>query len=35
MMWERGWDKEHGGLLNFTDLRGLPVRRDCQSVSKS
>lgn len=24
-MWERGWDPEHGGLLYFTDLRGLPV----------
>jgi N-acylglucosamine 2-epimerase len=25
-MWERGWDTEHGGLLYFTDLRGLPVQ---------
>ncbi len=25
-MWERGWDAEHGGLLYFTDLRGLPVQ---------
>ena len=25
-MWERGWDKEHGGILYFTDLRGLPVQ---------
>ncbi|RYD68984.1 MAG: N-acylglucosamine 2-epimerase, partial [Verrucomicrobiaceae bacterium] len=25
-MWARGWDKEHGGLLYFTDLRGLPVQ---------
>lgn len=24
-MWARGWDLEHGGLLYFTDLRGLPV----------
>ncbi len=24
-MWARGWDPEHGGLLYFTDLRGLPV----------
>ena len=24
-MWQRGWDTEHGGLLYFTDLRGLPV----------
>ena len=25
-MWKRGWDAEHGGLLYFTDLRGLPVQ---------
>ncbi len=25
-MWERGWDHEHGGLLYFTDLKGLPVQ---------
>jgi N-acylglucosamine 2-epimerase len=25
-MWARGWDREHGGLLYFTDLRGLPVQ---------
>lgn len=25
-MWERGWDREHGGVLYFTDLRGLPVQ---------
>lgn len=25
-MWERGWDAEFGGLLYFTDLRGLPVQ---------
>ena len=25
-MWKRGWDPEHGGLLYFTDLRGLPVQ---------
>lgn len=25
-MWTRGWDREHGGLLYFTDLRGLPVQ---------
>ncbi|HTN77119.1 MAG TPA: AGE family epimerase/isomerase [Pirellulaceae bacterium] len=24
-MWERGWDREHGGLFYFRDLRGLPV----------
>ena len=25
-MWERGWDREHGGFLYFTDLKGLPVQ---------
>ncbi len=25
-MWERGWDKEHGGILYFRDLNGLPVQ---------
>jgi N-acylglucosamine 2-epimerase len=25
-MWTRGWDREHGGLFYFTDLRGLPVQ---------
>jgi N-acylglucosamine 2-epimerase len=25
-MWERGWDREHGGLLYFTDLHGKPVQ---------
>ena len=25
-MWHRGWDQEFGGLLYFTDLRGLPVQ---------
>jgi N-acylglucosamine 2-epimerase len=25
-MWERGWDREHGGLFYFRDLRGLPVQ---------
>lgn len=24
-MWERGWDKEYGGLFYFRDLRNLPV----------
>ena len=24
-MWERGWDREYGGLLYFTDIAGLPV----------
>lgn len=25
-MWHRGWDPEYGGILYFTDLRGLPVQ---------
>jgi N-acylglucosamine 2-epimerase len=25
-MWQRGWDQQHGGLLYFTDLKGLPVQ---------
>jgi N-acylglucosamine 2-epimerase len=25
-MWQRGWDKEHGGLLYFTDVFGKPVQ---------
>lgn len=25
-MWERGWDKEHGGLLYFVDVDGRPVQ---------
>lgn len=25
-MWERGWDREFGGLLYFTDLHGHPVQ---------
>ena len=25
-MWERGWDRVHGGILYFTDLKGLPVQ---------
>jgi N-acylglucosamine 2-epimerase len=25
-MWERGWDREHGGLLYFTDLYAKPVQ---------
>lgn len=25
-MWDRGWDRECGGLFYFTDLRGLPVQ---------
>jgi len=25
-MWERGWDREHGGMLYFRDLKELPVQ---------
>jgi len=25
-MWEHGWDKEHGGLLYFVDVKGGPVQ---------
>lgn len=25
-MWERGWDKQHGGMLYFVDVNGLPVQ---------
>lgn len=25
-MWERGWDREHGGILYFVDVKGLPVQ---------
>ena len=25
-MWERGWDRDHGGLLYFTDVHGKPVQ---------
>lgn len=25
-MWKRGWDSEFGGILSFTDVRGLPVQ---------
>ncbi|PRY04311.1 N-acylglucosamine 2-epimerase [Pontibacter ummariensis] len=25
-MWERGWDKEHGGILYFRDVYGRPVQ---------
>ncbi len=25
-MWERGWDCEHGGILYFVDVNGLPVQ---------
>lgn len=25
-MWERGWDREYGGILYFTDVKGLSVQ---------
>ena len=25
-MWERGWDREHGGMLYFVDVAGKPVQ---------
>ncbi len=25
-MWERGWDKEYGGITYFVDVKGLPVQ---------
>ena len=25
-MWERGWDREHGGILYFVDLKNLPIQ---------
>jgi N-acylglucosamine 2-epimerase len=25
-MWQRGWDQQHGGILYFTDVYGLPVQ---------
>lgn len=25
-MWERGWDKEYGGILYYVDVKGLPVQ---------
>lgn len=25
-MWERGWDKQYGGIRYFVDVRGLPVQ---------
>jgi N-acylglucosamine 2-epimerase len=31
-MWERGWDKEYGGILYFRDLKGLPVQEYWQDM---
>ena len=25
-MWQRGWDREYGGVLNLVDVNGLPVQ---------
>ena len=25
-MWERGWDREHGGVFYFVDAKGLPIQ---------
>lgn len=25
-MWQRGWDSEYGGILYFTDVKGLPIQ---------
>lgn len=31
-MWERGWDKEHGGILYFRDVYGKPVQEYWQDM---
>ena len=31
-MWERGWDKEYGGMLYFRDLNNLPVQEYWQDM---
>ena len=31
-MWERGWDKEHGGILYFRDVNGRPVQEYWQDM---
>lgn len=30
--WKWGWDKEHGGLINFRDCKGLPVQDYSQDM---
>lgn len=30
--WEWGWDKEHGGIINFRDCRNLPVQDYSQDM---
>ncbi|RAJ76489.1 N-acylglucosamine 2-epimerase [Chitinophaga dinghuensis] len=31
-MWERGWDKEYGGILYFRDVEGKPVQEYWQDM---
>ena len=31
-MWERGWDKQHGGILYFLDVYGKPVQEYWQDM---
>jgi len=31
-MWERGWDKEYGGILYFRDVKDLPVQEYWQDM---
>ncbi len=31
-MWERGWDKEYGGILYFRDVQGKPVQEYWQDM---
>jgi N-acylglucosamine 2-epimerase len=31
-MWERGWDKEHGGILYFRDINNKPVQEYWQDM---
>ena len=31
-MWDRGWDKEFGGILYFRDVYGKPVQEDWQDM---
>ena len=31
-MWRRGWDEEHGGILYFRDVHGLPVQEYWQDM---
>ncbi|MES2773030.1 MAG: AGE family epimerase/isomerase [Bacteroidota bacterium] len=31
-MWERGWDKEHGGILYFRDVHNKPVQEYWQDM---